>query len=542
MVKIKQNKWLIFLLTLAVFLRVIKLDYLELFGDEIDAGYQSYSLLTTARDYKGHWLPVYAQSFSEWRAPGLMYAMTPFIALFGLNEWGVRLCPAFFGVLSIIGFYWLLSEVAVARNIREAVVLFLAISPWHIQYSRTAFELTLLATLIIFGITFLVKAIKNNSNLWIVFSGVLLSAALYTYNTANILVPVLSLITLISFKAKPKQFWLLLVTGIVLSSPIVWQILFGHAADRFGTLSIFNNKEVTAEVDTYRNSGGNKLVNKFFYNKVTVGAKKIIFNYTNAFSSNFLFKDGDVTFRHSLHQVGNLYWVQLPLIILGIFYIFKSSESKKYRGFLLLFLVVSPLASSLTIDGYNHASRLFMLVFPLSFLAAYGLVHSVFLFRLIALLLLFTEFLFYQNYYWNFYRTESWRWWHIGYKEAMQYVSANREKYKTVVMDNVYEPTLIRYLFWTKTDPRQVFRLDDKMTEKVGGFDGFCLGNSCFVNYANKFEAKNLQTGTLYMVSHEKTVGGDWDWGKTPLDGVKTMKTVRGYSGQPIFYLLEKIL
>ena len=99
---LKKNFWLILILILAIFLRFFRLDYLELFGDEIDAGYQSYSLMETGRDYKGHFMPLYAQSFSEWRAPMMMYFMTPFIKVLGLNEWGIRSYSAFFGVVSIL--------------------------------------------------------------------------------------------------------------------------------------------------------------------------------------------------------------------------------------------------------------------------------------------------------------------------------------------------------------------------------------------------------------------------------------------------------
>ena len=74
---------------LSFFLRSYRLDYVELFGDELDAGYQAYSIMTTGRDYYGNFMPTYMHSFSEWRAPGLMYSMVLFIKIFGLNEWGV---------------------------------------------------------------------------------------------------------------------------------------------------------------------------------------------------------------------------------------------------------------------------------------------------------------------------------------------------------------------------------------------------------------------------------------------------------------------
>src|SRR3990172_13232877 len=90
------------ILALSLLLRVGLLDKVpaELFGDEIDVGYQAYSLLKTGKDLYGQVLPTYIHSLSEWRAPLLMYATVPTIALFGPNEWGVRLPEAIFGSIA----------------------------------------------------------------------------------------------------------------------------------------------------------------------------------------------------------------------------------------------------------------------------------------------------------------------------------------------------------------------------------------------------------------------------------------------------------
>ena len=539
---LKTNKWLILIILVASFLRVYRLDYLELFGDELDAGYQSYSLLMTGRDYKGQFLPTYVHSFSEWRAPGLMYAMAPFIKIFGLDEWGVRLCPVFFGVLGIIGFYFLLKKIGIKKNVCLWSIFMLSINPWHIQYSRTGFELTLLSSLILWGTYFLVKGIKLNKCKWLLISGILFSAGLYTYSTANIYVPLIALVTLIIFKAKKKQFLMLLFTGLIFSSPIVFQIIFGHAADRFGTLSILNNKEIIAQVNDYRNAGKNSLLSKIFYNKVILSGKRVVFNYTNALGSNFLFNEGDVTFRHSLHRVGNLFWIELPLIILGLIYVLKQKKESLGLLWLLGLFLIFPLPSSLTYDGYNHASRLFLLIFPLSFFAAYGLENIKGFVKILLLLVLFIEFINFQYYYWNFYRNESWRWWHTGYKEAMLYISDNKNDYKMVLMNNTYEPALIRFLFWNKIYPNKVFNLADKMIDNIDGFEGYCLDEKyCFVNFSNKFQTNKLNKNILYFISQEREVGGDWDWSKNPPEGVKVLKTVRNYDGTPIFYLVTKM-
>ncbi len=530
MVEIVKKNWILFLiLFLALFLRTYKLDYVELFGDELDAGYQSYSLITTGSDYRGNFLPSYMNSFSEWRAPGLMYAMIPFISIFGLNEWGVRLGPAVFGILSILGFYLILLKIGVSKKVGSITVFILAITPWHIQYSRAGFEITLLSTLLLFGLYFLIE--KKY-----VISALLLSLCLYTYSTANILMPLLVFLTLYFYKVNFKSLIKFVLYGLLFSLPIVYQLLFGHVGDRFGTLSITNNKNVIAEVIEYRNNSQNTFVSKIFYNKYVIAGKKIVFNYSNAFSSNFLFNEGDVTFRHSLHQVGNLFWIELPLILLGLIYLIRFKKNLWVIGFLL----ISPVASSLTIDGYNHATRLFLLVFPLSFFAAYGF-DKLNKFKFLVVMILIFEFLRFQYFYWNFYRDQSWKWWHTGYKQSMQYIAENKDKYQKVIMDNTYEPALIRFLFWNKIDSHLIFDFADNKDVDIDGFNGYCLQNKyCFVNFKDKFRLENMKDNTLYLISQERNVGGDWDWSKTPPSGITVLKTIYNYQNFPIFYLVEQ--
>ena len=106
----KKNLFcLVIILVVATILRVYQLDRVppSLFGDELDVGYQAYSLLKTGQDLRGHTLPVLIQSLSEYRAPLFIYSDIPFIALFGLNEWGVRLAAVFWGVLGVLGVYLL---------------------------------------------------------------------------------------------------------------------------------------------------------------------------------------------------------------------------------------------------------------------------------------------------------------------------------------------------------------------------------------------------------------------------------------------------
>jgi 4-amino-4-deoxy-L-arabinose transferase-like glycosyltransferase len=546
---LRKNWVLILILTLAIFLRFNRLDYLELFGDEVDAGYQAYSLAETGRDYKGHLLPLYAQSFSEWRAPLMMYAMVPFIKAFGLNEWGVRGYSAFFGIISILGFYFLLRKIGIKKSIAILSVLLLAITPWHIQYSRTAFELTLLASLIIWGLYFLIDYLLSNKAVFkIIVAAILLSLSFYTYNTANVYVPLLLLVTAISyFLVKREIVWKpflgLLTIMFFLSLPILIQIFAGHGADRFRKFSVFGDQETISTINNYRTVNENSFLSKIYYNKPVMAVKKIIFNYTTAFSSDFLFNRGDVTFRHSLHMVGNLFWIEAILIIIGLIVFIKKENKVLSDWFMLGFLIIAPIPSSLTIDGAYHASRLFLMIFPLTYFAANGLL-IIFKYKktfgLLAILVLLAEFSYFQYYYWTSYRQESWRWWHYGYKEVFSELKINETNYEKALIENTYEPALVRYLFWNKIDPKLVFGINDKMKSKeVEGFDGFCLNQKiCFVDFNGKIIGSDLKPNYLYLINQEKNIGGDWDWSKNPPKGVVTISRVNNLENNPLFYLV----
>src|SRR3989344_7150406 len=156
--------FLISILVIASVFRFWKLDLLPLFGDEVDVGYQAYSLLKTGKDYMGQTLPTYIHSLSEWRAPLFIYATIPSVAIFGLNEWGVRGGAAFFGVLGVLLIY-LLGKKLWNEKIGLLSAILLAILPWHIHYSRAAFEVTLLLDLILLGTLLLLDSTKNKTKL-----------------------------------------------------------------------------------------------------------------------------------------------------------------------------------------------------------------------------------------------------------------------------------------------------------------------------------------------------------------------------------------
>jgi 4-amino-4-deoxy-L-arabinose transferase-like glycosyltransferase len=137
-------------------------------ADEAAQGYMAYSILKTGKDEWGVRLPLAPRSFGDFKPPLQTYLMIPSIAVFGLNEFAVRLPSAILGILGVLGVYLLASELfrmKIVRinpnNLSLLSSLLLAISPWHISLSRGAFEANLTTFFLPLGFYFFLRGISK---------------------------------------------------------------------------------------------------------------------------------------------------------------------------------------------------------------------------------------------------------------------------------------------------------------------------------------------------------------------------------------------
>lgn len=539
--------FLIFILILATFLRFFELDRVppELFGDELDVGYQALSLWRTGGDYFGRKFPVYLHSLNEWRAPLLMYAVAPSVGVLGLNEWGVRLVPALLGVLNVFLFYLLALKLTQNQRLGLLSAFVGAIIPWHVHYSRAAFESTLLLSLVLAGaIAFLGKK-------WF-WSAIFFALSFYAYNTANVFVPLWLLSSaLILFKKADwldKKVWRSGFLMAILCLPLFWMIFKGEGATRFQSINIFNNPKV---IDTivFKRTTGEGAFERVFHNKLTAWGKNFLDSYLTSFSFQFLFINGDPNPRHNVPGFGEIYWGFLPFLLAGAFLLLKSKEEwMKKTVFLWLFL--APLPAALTADGGNHATRLFLMIPPLVILTACGvnsLLHSRKLLAAgVGVFLVFTLSWFHE--YFVHYPKEQSHYWHSGYKEALRWLKNNQATYPKIILNNEHDPILMGYLFWTGKDPewlRKNYTGDLVKKEILPGFNGFRVGNLLLGGIAGQNKGawlqENLDEKTVYLAFQKDEVPGDWNWGKSPPKGIRVLKVVEEpFSGEPYIYLLTK--
>lgn len=565
----KNNISLIYILILATVLRIWKLDSVpvSLFGDEVDVGYHAYSILKTGKDYSGNFLPMHLRSLAEWRTPLYIYSAVPTVGIFGISPLGVRLPAAIFGILGIWIIYLLVKKITDNNTIGLISALFMAISPYHLQYSRAGFEVTQLLFLYMVGIYFLLRGLKTSK--WLFFAAIFLGLTPFVYSTAKLFLP-LTLIAIFviwreQFKTIPKKYLLgsILIFSIIVG-PFTFNTIFGGGIQRIEGISIFNDPTVIPKIGFERlsdiktrdknavDTNRATLIDKFFHNQPLSYLNTFVKNYFQAYSPDFLFIKGDINLRHSL-GIGEFYKIQAPFMLLGLFFLLTKVTDKKGKIFLLFWLFCGSIPSALTKEGGMHATRLILILPPLIILTSLGVYFTYqyigkklkLTFLILFTVLLFLNFIFYQHKYWVHFPWQSQEWWHAGYREAIQSAVGESENYKKVIISSASEPSLIFFLGWSMYPPDQFhqeyriylqMRENDKSVLKLGKYEFPPVGQSISLY---ELGAK-LPENSLYLATSKEIV---FDLNKEPQripKDVKLIKIINYPSGDPAFYLFTK--
>ena len=132
---------LIIILVIATLLRFWNINSVpSLNPDEAALGYNAYSLIQTGRDEHGISWPLHFKSFSDYKPGGYVYLALPFIKVLGLTPLTVRLPNLILSVLTVYILYKLVFLLFKSETLALYSSLVLALSPWHIHFSRGAWE------------------------------------------------------------------------------------------------------------------------------------------------------------------------------------------------------------------------------------------------------------------------------------------------------------------------------------------------------------------------------------------------------------------
>ena len=469
------------ILVLGFLLRSYNLSRLPpgLTWDEAGLGYNAYSILKTARDEHGAFLPLTFKSFGDYK-PGLyVYLAAPFIATIGLTEIAVRLPSVIAGVLAIYGIYLLTNLLFEKGQTRSDLIgmlsaLTLAISPWHIHFSRGAWEVNVFTTFLLFAIYFFLKSLKKPKYFihWILLA----SSTIIIYQGAKMLTPLifLGLLVIYFLKVKntfpgwfaPKKHRTVLVLSGLLLSILFIQNLTGPASNRLTRLSILGYKPQLEG-------------SKFFHNQPQLTFKLVASRYLYHFSPEVLFYQGSiVTERGNLPKQGMLYITDAFLLVLGFMALVKlknSTESstlgrdKKTKHLIFSLLFLSPIPASLTLAEFSTFRALFMVI-PLSIIIALGLnyllnnTNKIITLPILAFVVLNSVLTL------NIYFSHSFEGlapqFNYGYKQAFQQINSLSKSDKIIFTD-VYGQPYIYYLFYNRFDPLTYQKLNSYQDQGI---------------------------------------------------------------------------
>src|SRR3989338_3340847 len=197
-------KHLIFILILAAVLRFYQLgsNPPNLDWDEVSLAYNAYSIITTGADEYGNSFPLLSiRSFNDYKPPMYVYSLIPSLLLFGKTDFAIRFPSALAGTITVLFTYFLVNELFRNKKLSALAALLLAISPWHLQFSRIAFEANLALLFFVAGIFFLVKSFSQAA--FLPLSAATLGIAMFSYHSLRLIIPLLVLSLLL-----PRLRWL----------------------------------------------------------------------------------------------------------------------------------------------------------------------------------------------------------------------------------------------------------------------------------------------------------------------------------------------
>lgn len=341
---------LIFILVLAAFLRLWQLDVIPpgLYPDEAINGNEAITnpgqiFYHENNGREGLFINLIAFSFS----------------IFGISIWSLKIVPAIIGILTVLGLYLLALELfqisgfgfQVSKNIALLSSFFLAVSFWHINFSRIGFRAILIPFILVFLFYFLFKGFRTKKILNFIISGIFFGLGFHTYISYRLIVIALPLIFILwwlIYKKQNLQKKFLLFTGC-------WLLVAFIIAMPIGIYFLQNPQDFIGRASGVSIFSAENPIKEF--------GKSLILHLG---MFNFY---GDGNWRHNFAGSPMLFWPIGILFLIGFFIsfreIFKKSnyQNKNYQVlsiFCFLFSVFFAmlLPGVLTREGLPHALRI----------------------------------------------------------------------------------------------------------------------------------------------------------------------------------------
>lgn len=508
----RSSLLLILITLLGLVLRIYKITLVPpaLHGDELGVGYNAYSLLKTGRDEYGQYLPlVFRNDFT----PLVFYLTIPFIGILGLNEFATRLPTALFSVMTLPVIYLFILKLFNKHRLALLTSFFVAISSWDIRIARIGVGITLplffqLSATYLFLKSFnIYKSLKIK---YLIFSFILFSLSLYSYQSSKITTPLLVFSLLFIYKSKFQikryliLFLLLYILFIILPT-VQYLLSLPLEKMRFTGISVFT---------LWRNTLVNKTSILSYLSPLNLFQlfQMIFINYFKHFDPKILFFDNSNLRYHQLPSIGLFYPWQIIFIVIGFFSFLKLIIKEEVK-FIFYWLLISPSASALTSGvPYANVSRALMMLPIIELFCAVGII-SIFnllkklsnpnfnyLYYLLLTILFSTNLIFFNRQYFIKTAKDNSIFWGAHLKEMVMYILPLEKSADKIIISNSLSPQTYMYiLFYGKKEPQWLFDNKGNLADIVG-YSSFGKYEFRSINWK---EDKNIPNTLLVGTSQE---------------------------------------
>lgn len=402
---------LLIIVILSLFLRTIFLDRVPtgITEDELDYVLNAKAIAVSNKDISQIWNPfsLTTPPYETPKAEIPYLLIAPFFLINpNLSLLNVRIPYVLFSVLFVILMYFIGREIT-NKNIAFVIGLVVSINPWSIYFGRTSYDVPL-AVYFYFAAFYALLIFKKYK---ILLALPFFIIAFFSYiGTKIIYVPFVSTTIFYSWlknkKKYSKQFIALFVLCLIPFIYFLFSLKTLPVASRTVDLVSLNSPAIANRVNVERRATIQSPFSKLFTNKAIVFGKELINDYLEVFSTNFLFLYGENTPFISLWYHGIFYYIDIIFLLIGAYYLLKTSREAWYV--LVAILLIGPLPSITSTVGKSYSIRA-SLSFPIFMIFIGCGIWSVLnlkktkTYRLIATLIIITVYLFLISNFMNLY-------------------------------------------------------------------------------------------------------------------------------------------
>ncbi len=403
---------LIFLvMTIGLGLRIynFKSNSATLYIDEMAMLVDAKSVVATGQDMHGEsWLQPIFLSYGDYKQPVYIWLLSVAVALFGDEQWVVRVPSLLAGLFTIFITPLIGLELWRWRNFKRdlniplkewyithrwlavAIAMVVAVSPWSMTFSRAGFEGHLAQLLLALSIYALLLSLRNGW--WRLVSVLLMAASTYTYYSVRFVAP--AVFVSISFyqlwqtrhlasrnRTTSNIFVKIFLTILfpligfyMLLLPQTYSPLAAASEQyRLSTDSVLNDRgDLVLTQNVYRELAGNSRFDRLIFHRDWLFVRQLATNYADFLDFNFLFLNGDENLRHGTGAHGLFLLPFLPVFVCGIY---ELATKHRAMGLILFIWWMVALLPAAVPNTTPHALRSLNALVPLSIIIGVGL-HS----------------------------------------------------------------------------------------------------------------------------------------------------------------------